>query len=495
MAKVRLIPCLDVDRGRVVKGTRFLDLADQGDPAALAARYAEEGADEIVFLDITASHEGRETLVRDVERTADALFVPVTVGGGVRSAEDAGRLLRAGADKIAINTAALERPELIEELADQFGSQCVVMSIDAGRPGPGPDLEGVTDRSRGVRWTVRSHGGRRETGRDALEWAEECVRRGAGEILLTSMDRDGTREGYDLELLRAVCTNVRVPVIASGGAGETRHLVEAARTGATGLLLAGILHDGSRTVTDLRAELAESGIPLRSLPRDGVGTSARPAAGESPGIEREIRTRSDLDRVRFDPLVPVVTQDYRSGEVLMVAWADREAMEATLDTGEMHYHSRSRGELWRKGETSGNTQRVVLLAHDCDADTILARVEPKGPACHTGEVSCFGQVAASGVAGLLRTLRARRAELEANDGSADPPASLSYTQRLLGDENLRIKKIGEEAAEVIHAILRRSEEDVVAESADLVLHLAVALEAKGTDFGKVLEELERRRRA
>jgi cyclase len=245
----RVIPCLDVSAGRVVKGVRFENLRDQGDPAESALRYAEQGADEIVFLDITAAHEERDTDVEWVRRTAEQVFIPLTVGGGVRSEADARRLLRSGADKVGINSAAVERPELIGELARRFGSQCVVLSVDAKR------------RDRG--WEVVTRGGRNATGLDALAWIREGVERGAGEILLTSIDRDGTQGGYDLALVREVSEAVPVPVIASGGAGEAEHLAQALAAGAAAVLAASIFHEGTYTVGDVKKVIAKAGFPVR----------------------------------------------------------------------------------------------------------------------------------------------------------------------------------------------------------------------------------------
>jgi cyclase len=245
----RVIPCLDVSAGRVVKGVRFQDLRDQGDPAEAALRYAEQGADEIVFLDITAAPEERDTDVEWVRRTAERVFVPLTVGGGVRSEADARRLLRSGADKVGINSAAVELPELIGELARRFGSQCVVLSVDAKRRDGG--------------WEVVTRGGRHATGIDALAWIREGVERGAGEILLTSIDRDGTQGGYDLGLVREVSESVPVPVIASGGAGEAEHLAQALAAGAAAVLAASIFHEGTYTVGDVKRVIAQAGFPVR----------------------------------------------------------------------------------------------------------------------------------------------------------------------------------------------------------------------------------------
>ncbi len=251
MALKRVIPCLDVDAGRVVKGTKFVGLRDAGDPVELAARYDAEGADELVFLDITASHERRETIVELARRTADSVFIPFVIGGGIRSADDAQAVLDAGADKVSVNSAAVARPELIGELAEVFGSQCVVVAIDAKRRDGG--------------WEVYVDGGRRVAeGREAVAWAREATERGAGEVLLTSMDRDGTTEGYDLELTRAVADAVAVPVIASGGAGELRHLSEGIiEGGADAVLCASIFHYGKYTVGEAKQHLRGAGIPVR----------------------------------------------------------------------------------------------------------------------------------------------------------------------------------------------------------------------------------------
>src|SRR6201996_5947110 len=254
MALKRVIPCLDVDAGRVVKGTNFLDLRDAGDPVELAERYDAEGADELVFLDITASHEKRETIAELARRTADEVFVPFTIGGGIRSVDDAQAVLDAGADKVSVNSAALARPGLIDELAEVFGAQCVVLAIDAkARTGPGEDG-----------WDAYVAGGRKPAGRGVIEWAREGVERGAGEILLTSTDRDGTSDGYDLELTAAVSEAVAVPVIASGGAGTLEHLAEALRAGADAVLCASIFHYGRHTIAEAKAHLAAAGIPVRT---------------------------------------------------------------------------------------------------------------------------------------------------------------------------------------------------------------------------------------
>jgi cyclase len=294
MLAKRIIPCLDVKDGRVVKGVRFVDLRDAGDPVEAALAYDAQGADELVFLDITASHEDRSIMLDVVRRTAEGIYMPLTVGGGLRSVDDVRRLLRAGADKVSLNTAALQRPEVIREAAERFGSQCIVVAIDARRTEPGtePATEPATSSDRpptylteqaapatkalsgqaapaptwppAPTWLVYTHGGRRPTGRDAVAWAQEAVALGAGEILLTSMDRDGTKDGYDLALTRAVSQAVSVPVIASGGAGSLEHFYEALVDGeADAALAASLFHFGIHTIAETKAYLAERGVEVR----------------------------------------------------------------------------------------------------------------------------------------------------------------------------------------------------------------------------------------
>jgi len=254
----RVIPCLDVDEGRVVKGINFVDIRDAGDPVELAARYDEQGADELVFLDITASSDRRDTTVAMARAVAEQVFIPFTIGGGIRSVDDARRLLRAGADKVSVNTAAVERPQLVDEISAEFGAQCCVVAIDARASGSTPSG-----------YEVYTHGGRTATGIDAVEWAVEVDRRGAGEVLLTSMDRDGTRDGFEIDLTRAVAEAVGVPVIASGGVGTLDHLVDGVQSGrADAVLAASIFHFGEHTVAEAKATMAAAGIVVRPVERD-----------------------------------------------------------------------------------------------------------------------------------------------------------------------------------------------------------------------------------
>jgi len=255
MLKIRVIPCLDVKDGRVVKGVRFVDLVDAGDPVEAAAAYDAAGADELCFLDITASHENRGTLLDIVQRTAERCFMPLTVGGGVRTVEDIRRLLEAGADKVSINTAAVKNRQLVREASEKFGAQCIVVAIDAKK---------VSQPGEANRWEIFTHGGRNPTGIDAVEYAQEVVELGAGEILLTSMDRDGTKSGFDVELTRAVADSVSVPVIASGGVGTLDHLVEGVKLGhASAVLAASIFHFGTYTIGEAKRYMAGAGIPVR----------------------------------------------------------------------------------------------------------------------------------------------------------------------------------------------------------------------------------------
>jgi cyclase len=258
MFKVRVIPCLDVKDGRVVKGVKFVDLRDAGDPVQAAIAYDAAGADELTFLDITASHENRGIILDVVRRTAEACFMPLTVGGGVRTIEDIRALLSSGADKVSINTAAVARRQFVKEAAEKFGDQCIVVAIDAKK---------VSQPGENGRWEIFTHGGRHPTGLDAIEYAKEVVALGAGEILLTSMDRDGTRQGYDIALTRAVADSVSVPVIASGGVGTLQHLVEGIRDGhATAVLAASIFHFGEHSVREAKAYMAKAGLPMRMDP-------------------------------------------------------------------------------------------------------------------------------------------------------------------------------------------------------------------------------------
>ena len=368
MLTKRVIACFDVDRGRVVKGISFVDLRDAGDPVEMAEVYDREGVDELIFLDITASYEERETVVEMVRRTADRIFIPFTVGGGIRSTDDMRRMLEAGADKIAINSAAAADPSLVSAGAARFGSQCIVVAIDAKRRPDGS-------------FEVYTHGGRRPTGRDVVAWAVEVADRGAGEILLTSMDTDGHQSGYDLPMLRAVVQAVSIPVIASGGAGTARHMIDAIVQGqADAVLAASIFHFGTCRVSDVKQEMAAAGLPMR-LERPTYDDLEPPAQDLT----------SALPPLKYDAngLIAAIVQNDTTDEILMLGYMDEEALRRTLATRLVTFWSRSREEYWTKGESSGNVLRLKSIRKDCDADALLVRAEPAGPTCHTGEISCF----------------------------------------------------------------------------------------------------------
>jgi imidazoleglycerol phosphate synthase cyclase subunit/phosphoribosyl-ATP pyrophosphohydrolase len=459
MVMVRVIPCLDVKDGRVVKGVNFEGLRDLGDPVLAARRYDEECADELVFLDISATAEGRSTMLDVVARVADEVFIPLTVGGGVTTVDHFAALLQAGADKVAVNSAALADPDLITRAAERFGAQCVVVAVDAKR---------VTQADGSTRFEVFAAGGRRATGREALAWIEEAVARGAGEILLTSIDADGTKQGFDLELLRAARARVGVPVIASGGAGALPHFVDAAAAGADGVLAASLFHDRVLTIDDVKTHLASHGVDVRFRPAVTV-------QGGAP---------------RFDDrgLLPTVLVDAATGEVLTVAFSNDESWRRMLASGETWLWSRSRGALWRKGATSGHTQRVVSVALDCDRDAAVVRVAPAGPACHNGTRSCFTHpgpsLAGSALVALDDVLASRAVERPAG----------SYTTQLLTDDNKRMKKLGEELVELVRALHVGEDDEVVEEASDLFFHVAVALRARGIPLSRVAHKLLERAR-
>lgn len=374
----RIIPCLDVKGGRVVKGINFTNIRDAGDPVLAAKAYCDAGADELAFLDISATLEERETLIDMVSKVAEQVSVPFTVGGGIRSIEDIRRILNAGADKVSLNSAAVLHPELVQEAATCFGSPCVIVAIDVQK-----DVAG--------NYEVITRGGTYHTGLEAVDWAKKAEALGAGEILLTSMDKDGTRSGYDLEITKQVAEAVSVPVIASGGAGCLKDFYDAIVVGqADAVLAAGLFHFGDVAIPNLKRYLALRGIPVR-LPREEQNILS---CEELP--ERHLPAGPDAacliwQKLKKDPqgLVPVVVRDVSDGTLYMQAFMDEEALYETLDSGLMHFHSRSRNKLWLKGERSGHFQQVFQILSDCDADSLLADVRSFGPACHTGHRSCF----------------------------------------------------------------------------------------------------------
>lgn len=358
----RIIPCLDVKDGKVVKGINFVGLKEVGDPVELARQYYEQGADELVFLDITATHEQRDTMVQMVEAVAKQIYIPFTVGGGIRTLEDIKKMLRAGADKISLNSAAVRNKNLIKEGAEMFGSQCIVVAIDARM------------RPAGDGWNVVINGGRIDTGMDVLAWVQEVQALGAGEILLTSMDADGTKQGFDLPLCKAVNAIAEVPVIASGGCGSLDHFLEVfAQDAADAALAASLFHYGELRVQNVKSYLHKHGIPMR-YKQDTIDVEA---------------IITQLDFKKQGGLIPAIVQDVSTKEVLMLAYMNEESLRITLTRKLACYYSRSRNELWLKGETSGHYQHVTEVSIDCDQDTILLKVIQDGAACHTGAHSCF----------------------------------------------------------------------------------------------------------
>ena len=362
MLTKRIIPCLDVKNGRVVKGVNFVSLRDAGDPVECAKQYNMAGADELVFLDITATLEARDTVVEMARRVADEVFIPFTVGGGIRTTQDIRDILNAGADKVSLNSAAVKNPQFVKEASEMFGAQCIVVAID---------VKSREDKEKFPSgYEVVIAGGTKPTGIDALWWAKEVVSLGAGEILLTSMDRDGTKSGFDNVITSMIADNVNVPVIASGGAGRMEDFYDGIIDGkADAVLAASLFHFGEIEIKDLKKYLAGRGIPVRQ-------------------ISNELDMWAHMKK-NSDGLVPAICQDYETGDVLMMAYMNYEAFDLTCKTGYMHYFSRSRNTLWKKGETSGHFQKVISCAIDCDRDTLLYRIDQTGAACHTGNRSCF----------------------------------------------------------------------------------------------------------
>ncbi len=368
MLAKRIIPCLDVRGGRVVKGINFVNIIDAGDPVEIARAYNASGADELVFLDISATLEERGTMIDVVRQVAEQVFIPFTVGGGIRTLEDIRVILQAGADKVSLNSSAVARPELVQEASERFGSQCIVVAIDVRKESDG-------------HYEVLVAGGTKTTGLEAVAWAKKAAELGAGEILLTSMDKDGTKSGYDLEITRMVADAVNIPVIASGGAGSLDDFYEGLSAGgADAALAASLFHFGEIKIDQLKDYLTLRGLAIR-----------QPSDREDQLPEPVILPQVSWSELKTDTngLIPAIIRDHKTGDVLMMAWLNELAWQQTLKTGLMHYYSRSRRSQWLKGETSGHFQQVRSVAVDCDADTLLFDVFQIGPACHTGSRSCF----------------------------------------------------------------------------------------------------------
>ncbi len=447
----KIIPCLDFKNGRVVKGEKFTNLKDAGDPVKLARQYAETGADELVFLDISATNESRGTVLGYVEEISKVSSIPLTVGGGIRDLRDIEAVLAKGATKVAINSAAVKNPELIDQAAKEFGSDKIVVAIDVVKANNS--------------WLVVTHGGNLVTKLDAIEWAKEVEKRGAGSLLVTSKDADGAKAGYDLELIRHLKVKVKIPLIASGGAGCLEHLKEGAKAGADGLLAASIFHFGEVSIQECKEYLALSGFAVSPVKLEP----------------------------KFDEkgLVVAIAVDAQDGTVLMQAYMNKEAWDLTIKTGRATYFSRSRQKIWVKGEESGHRQMVKEIRLDCDRDSVLLIVEQTGAACHTNNRSCFYTPVFGNnsphmgtlLTNLQKTIHERR----------ENPVSGSYTNYLFekGLDKI-LKKVGEESSEVIIAAKNKVKEEIVYETADLLYHLSVLLEERGLGWNDIALELSKR---
>ncbi len=443
MLAKRIIPCLDIKNGEVVKGTKFENITRMGNPIELASFYNANGADELVFYDITASSDNRSPFLECIQSVAKAISIPFTVGGGVRTLDDFTDLLRSGADKVSVNSHAFYNPGLIKDASERFGSQCVVVSVDVKK---------VDDR-----YVVFTHGGRQNTGMDALVWIKTAVSLGAGEVCVNAIDCDGVKKGYDIAFLKCLEKEIAVPIIASGGAGKAEDFVKLFQeTRVTGALAASMFHTQQSSITEVKLALLSRGIPCR------------------PFLKPHFK----------EPLLPVIVQDMDTLGILMQAYTNEDALEHTLNTGLAHFFSRSRGALWLKGETSGNVLRVHDIRMDCDGDCLLYIVSPKGPACHTGNASCFYPSLPK--ESVFNTLMTTILDRKSN------PKEGSYTQYLFekGIDKI-LKKIGEEASEVIIGA-KNAPEELVYEASDLIYHLFVLLANEGISLADIEHELSRR---
>jgi imidazoleglycerol phosphate synthase cyclase subunit/phosphoribosyl-ATP pyrophosphohydrolase len=443
MIKKRIIPCLDIANGQVVKGINFKDIKTIADPVEMAKYYYESGADELVFYDITASYENRGTMVELVKNVAKQVFIPLTVGGGVRTVDDFDVLLKSGADKISVNSSAIANPDLIREASERFGAQCVVLSMDVKRVGD--------------QFKVFSKGGRIETELDAIEWAKRGVALGAGELVVNSIDTDGVKKGFDLELLTAISAVVNVPIVASGGAGKIEDFIALfSSTDIDAGLAASIFHSKEVSMTALKLAMKRAGIPVR--------------LAYMPPLKWDERG-----------LVPAIVQSDITQRVLMMAYMNETSLRETVKLGETVFFSRSRQELWHKGATSGNTQVVTDIRYDCDADTLLIKVKENGPACHTGSYTCFGE-APDVFEKLFETIIDRK----------ENPIEGSYTNYLFekGIDKI-LKKVGEECAEVIIGA-KNTREELIYEMSDLFYHSFVLLVNEGISLKEIKDELQSR---
>lgn len=447
MEKKLIIPCLDVKDGRVVKGIYFENLRDVGDPVEFGKHYEEQGADELVYLDINATVEGRKTFTHIVEKIAKEIHIPFTVGGGIASLEDAERLFSVGADKVSINSAAVANPDVINQISGKYGKERLVIAID------GVEKDG--------KWFVTTHGGNKVSDKELIAWARECEERGAGSLLFTSKTHDGTKTGYPCDIFAQLKSAVSIPIIASGGAGSIDDIAEVLTSGkADAALAASIFHFGEITIPQLKADLTRRGIKVNRLPLK----------------------YSDFNLGKnSDGLLPCVVQDAQTLKVLMVAYMNEEAFEQTLSTGKATFYSRERKALWTKGETSGNFIEVVDMYADCDSDTLLIMGKPSGPACHQGTTSCFSTSEAEGFIRRLETvIQGRHAEMPDNH----------YTTYLFNKGVNRIaQKVGEEAVETVIEAIDGNKERYLYEASDLIYHLLVLNEQMGFTIDDMEHEL------
>jgi len=446
MLKKRIIPCLDIKDGRTVKGINFVDIQDAGDPIELAKRYVKEGADELVFLDITATVENRKTLVDLVQEIAQEINIPFTVGGGINTLSDVENIIKAGADKVSVNSSAVKNPELISEIANQYGSQCVVVAIDT------KFVDGE--------WMVFVHGGRTRTPLKTIEWAKKVTELGAGEILLTSMNNDGTKAGFAMDITNEVSQAINIPVIASGGAGSKAHFSDLfTHTEASAGLAASIFHYSEIPITELKYYLQNNNIPVRIT-------------------ENKKSNIMNIDFKKGDSLVPVIVQNNNTLQVLMLGYMNEKALKKTKAEQKVTFYSRSKNRLWTKGEESGNFLLVKSIELDCDNDTLLIKVDPVGPTCHKGTTTCFADETSRGFIYELEQTISQR--IDDNDES-------SYTNQLYRRGiNKVAQKVGEEAVELVIEAKDNDANLFKSEAADLMYHYLILLKAKGY----TLEDIE-----
>lgn len=438
MSIKRIIPCLDVKDSRVVKGINFVNLKDMGDPVELARAYDQAGADELVFLDISKTQDGHDLMLDVIEKTAQAISIPLTVGGGIQTLADIDRILAAGASAVSIGTAALKDPDFVTEAVAKYGSQKLVAAVDI-----------QFDPEQGD-FYVYSHGGNQRTEWKAFDWLIECEKLGFGQLLITNKDRDGVQNGFDLDFLKQASQVVSLPIIASGGAGSIDDFVTLfEETTISAGLAASIFHNGTVTISDLKERLVEGGIAI--LPT------------KKPDFEKA------------NGLISAILQDVNTKQVLMNGFMNEEAYRLTIQDNVVWFYSRTKNRLWKKGETSQHYQYVKGMSLDCDADALLIQVQPAGPTCHLGTASCFDQTDFS----LNQLFQTVKSKLEKREEG-------SYTA-YLAQEGLDkiLKKCGEELTETVIAAKNNDAEELVSESSDLLYHLFVLLAYQGVDLSDV----------